>query len=241
MYHAAKAVHKEHKLKKSQLKATEAAGKVAAQQIQQQPQERDFVADDYDIFTRDFDDDDLSARMFEEFRQKYRQAKASRLQQKYAKAAAKAGGGDVSERDLEEELEMRDLNDDLSARMFERFRQKYREAKATRLQKEFAKANAKAGGGGGPTEVATGDITYRDVDDGLDARSFGDMWRAVRAESPEKKALRLQRQAELARGKAAAAAVSRMSNDGAAGPPMEARDIFEVLYDRDFEEIDELD
>ena len=323
-FRAVKAVRKENKARKWGLKATEAAGKAAAEQVQSQPQERDFVADDDDLFTRDFDDelsarmfeqfrqkyreakvsrlqhklakatakagggdtgnsdvsardladelqelserdleeelemrdvdDDLSARMFEQFRQKYREAKVSRLQNKLAKATAKAGGGDtgnsdmssrdlvdelqeLSERDLEEELEMRDANDDLYARMFEAFRQKYRDAKAARLQKDLAKATAKAGGSL-PIQDAPGDVTSRDVDDGLDARSLGDMWRAWRAESPEKKALRLQRQAALAQGNAAAATVSQSLTSK---PPLDVRDIFEELDDRDFEEIDELD
>jgi len=151
MFRAEKAVHKDNKIKKWQMKSTEAAGKAAAEQTSQQQQERDLVGDEDDLLARDFDED-LSARMFEQFRQKYREAKAARLQNKAAKATAKAGGGgagdtEVGSRDLEEELEMRELNDELSARAFEQFRQKYREAKAIRLQKEAAKATAKAVGG----------------------------------------------------------------------------------------------
>jgi len=229
--HGVKAVYRENKIKKWQMKSTEAAGKAAAEQVsqqQQQQQRRDLGADDGDLFTRDFDDDALAARMFERFRQGYRDAKAARLQNESLKATAKAGHGggdaDVSSRDLEgEQLEMRDFDAELSARMFERFRQGYRDAKAARLQGESLKATVKAGGGD-----ATGDVSSRGLDDALDARTLGDLWNAARAESPEKKAIRLQREAALARGKAAAAA-------------LDVRDIYDELEERDFEEIDELD
>lgn len=206
-YRQAKADRLQRKADKAAAKAgggASAGGDVSARAL-----------DDFedDVLARELEDE-LEARLFDKFRQNYRQAKADRLQRKADKAAAKAGGGasaggDTAARsidDLEDDLLARDLDNELEARLFDKFRQNYRQAKADRLQRKADKAAAKAGGGAGG-EAAARDLSFDDAT--VEARSFMDMVRGARNQRKAGKAERLQVQADLAAGKAAAAATRR--------------------------------
>lgn len=170
---------------------------------------------------------------------KSKKAKKARKARKAAKklAAQQASGsgsegGETQATESSEGTTRRELEEVLEARLFDNLKQKIREAKAKRLQKAAAKAQANAdaaaikAGIAPPTpaepvarEIYEGDLDMRDLleeedlaareffDDDLEARSFGDFWHALtHKETPKEKAERLQHAADLAAKNAAAAA-----------------------------------